>query len=114
MSTLRDIDDFGNTIEGKGAASISIKNICLTDVGTMPGLPTYGVGINSLLFENMDIITINNIKDAIINKVETHDPRLIIDNVDVQAIPEFNKLVINVDYSHFGQLDTAIITVLND
>lgn len=69
----------------------SIKNI----VNTMPGsrrmLPNFAGNFHNLLFEPIDEITGRELGYSLVEAIRTWDDRVIIENIDVISVPDYNK-----------------------
>ena len=107
MSIYKDYKDYVdksnddvNIVTDTTELNQSIRNILLTRVGSLPGKPTFGSELYKILFSPLDHITIKMAKNIIRESLDKWEPRILINNVDVVDSPEFNKIVINVDYSY--------------
>ena len=65
----------------------SIKNILLTKRGERPFNPEFGCDLTKYLFEPVDIITTNMIKEEIIYSLTEHEPRVKVNNITVTDDP---------------------------
>lgn len=81
VSPVTDIDAVKN----------SLKNLMLTNFHERPFNPTLGSGITGLLFEPANVFTMIALKDAILDVINTYEPRVtdidvdITDNTDANA-----------------------------
>lgn len=82
------------------AINNSIKNILLTKKGSMPGKPTFGSNIDDVIFNQLDHITKSLLEDQILEALTQWEPRIIVTNVLVQDVPEYNKLIATIDYRY--------------
>ena len=100
MAKYVDFDDAENVVYNEQAISNSIKNILTTVKGSIPGKPQFGTNLGNYLFNNLDHITkslmIRTIKEAL-NKFE---PRITVTEVNVENVPEYNRVNIEVKYTY--------------
>jgi len=82
------------------AINDAIKNILLTDIGSVPGNPTFGSNIAKTLFSQLDHITISILKTQISDALAKWENRIYINDVTVREIPEYNKVVIDISYQY--------------
>lgn len=90
------------TVTATDAAAInnSIKNILLTRRGSVPGKPTFGSMLDDVLFNQLDHITKSLLEDQIREALTQWEQRIVVTNVLVQEVPEYNKLIATVDYRY--------------
>jgi len=89
-----------NEIHDDIAISNSLKNIFSTPKGTLPGKPYFGTILHQMLFEPIDAIT-EEIMDGIIkNEIAKFEPRISIISISFDNLPEYNKVVINLQYKY--------------
>jgi len=100
MPLYTDFRSPNHVVTDASAINDAIKNILLTRIGSVPGKPTFGSSINEVLFSQLDHIT----EDILITKVQDAlakwEPRILLDGVTVKAVPEFNKLVLTINYQY--------------
>ena len=74
---------------------------------TQPGeklfQPQIGSGVRQLLFEPMDGFTADAIRDAILNTVGQHEPRIVIENLAVVEQYDANQFNVTIEYVIVGQ-----------
>jgi possible outer wedge baseplate protein and lysozyme len=87
-----------DVVQNKSAIDNSIKNILTTRRGSMPGKPEFGVNIEELLFEPLDHNLINYIKNIIYEVLYKYEPRIYVNNVIITEQPEFNRIIIEIQY----------------
>lgn len=71
--------------KGNRAIAQAIKTIVLTNPGDLPYEPDFGVGVNSLLGENNDPISILTIKDRIYDQITRYEVRVEVSAVEVET-----------------------------
>jgi uncharacterized protein len=84
----------------------SIEIIISTFRGTRVMQPTFGSNLTPFLFENVNLQNTEIIKRFIQEAVTEHEPRVVIDMIDIQVdtttIEKSNKISINVFYYIIG------------
>ena len=58
--------------------------------------PDFGSGIRDLLFEQMNPITEENIKQAVLDSIETHEPRAEVLGVTVEGQEDKNRYKVSI------------------
>ena len=81
---------------GASAVKGAILSILKTDFNERLFQPEFGSNIRSLLFEQMNPITVERIKIEVREAVERHEPRAQVIGVDVEAQEEQNRYVVKV------------------
>jgi phage baseplate assembly protein W len=66
----------------------------------LPGKPTFGSKLTQLQFAQLDHITINIAKRYIKEALRTWESRVLVEKVEVQNVPEYNKIVATITYSY--------------
>jgi len=82
------------------AISNSLKNIFSTKKGSLPGKPYFGTILHQLLFEPIDAITEEIMIGIMRNEISKFEPRISIISVNFDNLPEYNKIVINIEYKY--------------
>lgn len=95
-----DANDDGDILRKKDAAAVrqSIKNLLLTNESEKPYLPKYGGNLGSLLFENMDENTGQEIIDRVETAIALYEPRAKVRKVRVFANPNVNSVSVVVEF----------------
>ena len=73
-----------HTQEGIDAVKSDILALLLTNPGERVMLPTFGTPLNKLMFEQNDTTIIQEAKQMIENSINTWEPRVVIQSLDVQ------------------------------
>lgn len=91
----------------------SIERILGTTKGERVMRPTFGSSLLDMLFEIADDITEKEIKDEIINTLNTEEPRIIVQSVEVNAYPEQNtiKCAISFKYKNTNNDDSLTYAI---
>lgn len=100
MALYTDFNNLSDTVTDAKAINNAIKNILFTPLGSMPGKPTFGSNLHQLLFAPLDHITKNLAKRYTREALRRWEDRIVVTNVDVKDIPEYNRLIISIDYRY--------------
>lgn len=82
------------------AINNSIRNILTTRRGSVPGKPRFGSEIYKVVFEIIDPITEDMLKQHIFSAIKEYEPRIVLNYVQIKSIPEYNKVIANINYSY--------------
>ena len=77
----------------------SLLNLFTIQRGDVPGKPYLGNPLDLALFDLFDVFTQKDIETAIINTIGTYEPRVILHNVFINSTPEYNRIIISINYS---------------
>lgn len=77
----------------------SIKNLILTEIFERPYQPQLGSKLYSLLFEPMDDITVNLIRNTVQDTIRLFEPRAKLIGVNVFPIADRNEYNVNITFS---------------
>jgi len=80
------------------AINNSIRNILNTPKGTIPGNPSFGSELESVLFEVIDDITFSLIKSIIIDELEKWEERITIKDVVFNSLIDDGQIIVNIIY----------------
>ena len=94
----------GDLIALKDANAIgrSVRNIIMTIPGERFFQPSFGSGINRVLFNNMDEISASILEDEIRNAIMNYEPRVKLRSVRVQPDFDSNNFNTVITYSIIG------------
>ena len=81
-----------------GSINQSLRSIILTGRGQRRLEPLYGVGINDLLFEQLDMFGTEYYVKRIKQNVFLYEPRIKLINMNMVENPAENSLSINLNY----------------
>ena len=90
------------TIKNETAIARSIRNIVFTLPGEKFFDEDFGSDVSRLLFENLDDITTNLIRDQIFESITNFEPRVRLRNVIAQPNYGNNELNISIVYNIIG------------
>lgn len=85
-------------IKNENAIARSVRNLVMTLKGEIPYDPEVGSNANRLLFDNMDPVTLDLLKDDIRLTIENYEPRVSL--YDVQVDPNYDNNEVNVRISY--------------
>ncbi len=83
----------------ENAVKASIKHLVLTRNFERPFDSTIGSQLNHFLFEPMDDTTIILMKEVIARSITNHEPRVILNGINIVQEPENNKVVVNINFT---------------
>lgn len=92
-----------NILKNENAIKNAVKNIILTKPGEKLFEPLFGSRVNDLLFENFDFIVRDQMRTEIINAIETHEPRVVVENVTVDWDDKSHNIDIGITYTIIGE-----------
>lgn len=93
LSVVTDIEAINN----------SLKNIFSTPIGSLHGKPRFGTRLFQVLFNFIDFSTEEVIKEIVREEILKQEKRITLIGVNIQSIPEYNKIVIYIDYTFFAE-----------
>lgn len=104
---------FNSTYTTNEQVQANIRNLVLTNPGERFYHPTFGIGIQGLLFENITPAVVSRVHEAIFQQISAWLPYVTIKAVDVNTDRiDNNELRIKLDYIIFGNevdLQTVVI-----
>jgi len=83
----------------------SIRNIITTQKGSLVGNPDFGTDLENVLFDIMDDVTYQFMRDIIEEELAKSEPRISITDIDIIGLEDTNQIIVNIKY---------IILTLND
>ena len=90
-------------VKNENAIKQSLRSLVLTRKGEKLFQPEVGCEVFILLFEPLDPMTGDAIRDEIINTLNQYEPRISLIDVDVKAVDVYNKFDVTIDYRIVGQ-----------
>lgn len=76
----------------------SIRNIIRIPIGTVPGRPDLGSKIHQYIFSQLDELDIIDLEDYVTNLITVNEKRVTNVITNVEFSPEYNRLVVEVQY----------------
>ena len=88
----------GDIYKKRDAAAVkqSIKNLLLTDYYEKPFQPFFGGNLRAMLFELADDETEDEIRSNIVTAINNYEPRVEIQNIDVNVLPDQNDMRVSI------------------
>jgi phage baseplate assembly protein W len=90
----------------------SIRNLLSTQHYERHFNPDLGSKVQTMLFENMDMLTATSIQREIINLIERFEPRALLQSVQVDARPEDNAYDVSITFFIENATTPTTITLL--
>jgi len=91
--------DYSHDLDSN-AINNAIINILTTKIGSVPGMPEFGSETAETVFANIDHITLDLIKTQIKSSLALWETRILVTNVVLKTVPEYNRLIANIDYKY--------------
>lgn len=76
----------------------ALKNLLFTNFYERPFHPEIGSNLKALLFENISPGTARNIRDAITEAIDNFEPRVQINSLFIDALPDENRYNVQLEY----------------
>ena len=89
-------------LKNANAIARSVRNIVMTIPGERFFQPSFGSGVNRVLFNNMDEISASILEDEIRNSIRNYEPRVKLRSVKVQPDFDSNNFNTVITYSIIG------------
>jgi len=102
-------------LKNSSAIARSIRNIVFTQPGEKFFQPDFGSRISESLFENIDDVSADVIRDEIRNSIKNFEPRVNLLSVIVRPNFDFNEINVTIEYEIIGidippqQLDFVLL-----
>jgi len=90
------------TLKNEAAIARSIRNIVFTSPGEKIFNPEFGSEISKVLFENIDEISAISIKDEIETSIRNYEPRVNLEEVDIEPNYDNNQFDVRINYRIVG------------
>ena len=106
---------FSSVYTTKDQIKYNIINFLLTDPRERVFNPTFGAGLRSRLFEQIDQQSFEEIKQSIRTQIENQFPQVQITTLDIIGIPDYNSINIKFSYRllRSNENDSVILTIQN-
>ncbi len=89
-------------LKNANAIARSVRNIVMTIPGERFFQPSFGSGVNRVLFSNMDEISASILEDEIRNSIRNYEPRVRLRSLKVQANFDNNAFDTVITYDIIG------------
>lgn len=80
------------------AINNSIRNILLTAKGTLPGNPNFGTNIEDVLFEILDEITLDYLRNIIYTELQKQEPRINVMKISFSTNIDEGQILAKIEY----------------
>ena len=103
------------SLSDTSAIARSIRNIVFTSPGEKFFQPDFGSRVSESLFENVDEVSALSIRDEIRSSIINYEPRVKLNNVNVNLNPDENEINLSITYEIVGvdippqQLDFVLL-----
>jgi phage baseplate assembly protein W len=90
---------FRTTYTTQNAIKTNLIDFFLTEPGERYLNPTFGGGLRSFIFEQISNNTVEGLKENIQSKLDINFPNVIVNKLDVLQDPDYNTLIVSINYS---------------
>lgn len=80
------------------AINNSIRNILLTPKGSLPGNPNFGTNIEDVLFEILDEITLDYLRNIIYTELQKQEPRINVMKISFTTNIDEGQILAKIEY----------------
>jgi len=84
---------------GYKAINNSLNNILSINKGSLPGNPEFGSNLSKYIFELIDPLITQLIKEEVISAIKRWEQRITVNKIDVIEDTDYNRVLIKIDYS---------------
>lgn len=85
------------------AVKNSLLNIFTINKGEVPGKPGFGNPMDITLFDLFTFFNVKDMETAIGNAIARYEPRVNLSKITIIEAPEYNRLIIQLEYSFVVQ-----------
>jgi phage baseplate assembly protein W len=96
---------FYSTYTTKDAVKNNLIDFFLTEPGERYLNPTFGGGLRSFIFEQINSNTLETLQEDVQSKINTFFPNVRVSNLEVFQDPDYNNITVSITYN---VIDTAI------
>ena len=89
-------------LKDSSAIARSIRNIVFTQPGEKFFPPDFGSRVSESLFENVDEVSALTIRDEVRSSIVNYEPRVKLNNVNVNLNPDENEINLTITYEIVG------------
>jgi phage baseplate assembly protein W len=106
---------FTSVYTTKEQIKYNIINYLLTDPKERPFNPTFGAGLRSRLFEQIDRLSFEDLKQSIMTQMENYFPQIQVTQLEIIGNPDYNSINIKFSYRllRSNENDSVILTIQN-
>lgn len=103
--------DVNKVDEGLNAIKNSLRNILYTRKGTFPGNPLFGADLQEYIFDLDDSVTAILMRNTVENAIRVWEKRVEVKDVNIESLPEYNKIILTVEFSLASDFNDTTYTV---
>lgn len=106
---------FSSVYTTKDQLKYNIINYLLSDPRERVFNPTFGAGLRARLFEQIDQVAFDDIKQSIMTQMENQFPQVEVTTLDIIPSPDYNSVNIKFSYRLLksNENDSVILTIQN-
>lgn len=106
---------FSSVYTTKDQIKYNLINYLLTDPRERPFNPTFGAGLRARLFEQIDQITFDELKESILIQIKNQFPQIEVKEFNITGNPDYNSINIIFSYRliRSNENDSVILTIQN-
>lgn len=97
---------------GEDAIARSIRNLIFLNFYEKPFQPSVGSNAIKLLFENINVMTANLLRDSIIQAIQNYEPRVSLIEVNVTSKPDENAYHAKIIFRPINKKEPYTMSVL--
>ena len=101
-----------NVLKNNDSVKRALRSLILTNRFERPFRPFFGSDVRSYLFENFDVLTESEIRDAIRRTIEEQEPRVELLDVRTQASPDRHSLQVTIFFRVRNDANTDELTIV--
>jgi len=90
---------FNSTYQSADAIKSNLINYFLTGKGERRLNPTFGAGLQNVLFQNITQDLVETLRESILNDLEIYFPRVVVQDVVVTGTPDNHSVSFQMTYS---------------
>jgi len=102
---------FSTVYTTKDQTKYNLINFLLTDPRERPFNPSFGAGLRARLFEPINQLTFDDIKESIRTQIENNFPNVQIVTLDILPQPDYNSINIKFSYRLLRSNENDSVTV---
>ena len=102
-----------NVLKDDNAVKNAVKNLLVTNANERPFQPFLGANLRGLLFEPADTLTKIALRENISNVLNNHEPRIIVQDIDIKDLPDENayRILVKFKIKEYDSNDTVEIVL---
>ena len=105
---------FSSTYTTKNQIKSNLVNLLLTDMGERVMNPNFGCNLKRYLFENINDVNAERVKNAVLSSVGYYIPEITVTSIAVTPNTDYNSIDISVNYIlNISQTPDEIIVQFN-